>query len=170
MSIQVIDIIYIVIILIVGIGGFKKGFFSQIITIVGIIAALFLAYFFNDDLSPYVADIIGNHSFVNIVSFILIFVVVIIIALLINHIFKTTVNNLGSEGVDKILGFLFGLVQGLFICVALTALLVIQPIINPEVIFNKSILGSKLIEVLPTIERLLPESEIIDSDVVEKNI
>lgn len=169
MSLQIIDIIFIIIILLVGFGGFKKGFFSQIITIVGIILGLFLAYFLSDDLSPYLGNIIGEHSFNNMVSFILILLVSLLVTMLVNKIFKTTMENMGSEGIDKILGFIFGLVQGLFICIALTAFLTIQPLVNPEIIFSNSIFGNKIISVLPELEKILPEPEVFKNN-IESNV
>lgn len=159
MSLEVIDIIFTVIILLVGFGGFKKGFFSQLITIVGIISGLFFAYFFSDDLSPYISNVIGEKVWINIVSFILIFVVVILITLLLNKIFKSALEKLGTEGLDRVLGFSFGLVQGLFICIGITALLTIQPFFDPDPIFRDSIIGGKIISALPELEKLFPETD-----------
>lgn len=160
MSLQIIDIIFIVMILLVGFSGLRRGFFSQIITIVGVAAGLFLAYFLSDDLVPYVSGFIGEREWVTVLSFVLIFVATILVTLLINKIFKTTIENMGNEGIDKILGFIFGLVQGLFICITLTALLTIQPLINPEPIFRDSIIGNRIISALPQLEKMLPESNI----------
>ena len=170
MNLTAIDIIFTVIIVLVGFSGFKKGFFSQIITIIGIFVGLFISYFYYDDLAPVLINIFGSHGFINILAFILLFVGVIIITLLINKIGKSTMENLGSEGVDKILGFIFGLVQGLFICIILTALLTIQPLFNPDKIFNGSTIGNKIITVLPKLGNLLPDSKIIDNSVMEKSI
>lgn len=159
MNLEIIDIVFIVLILIMGFAGFKVGFFSQIITIVGIIIGLFLGYFFCDDLSIYLVKVIGEHDINNLISFIIIFIVTLIVSLLINKLTKTTLENLGAGGFNKILGFSFGMIQGVIICIGVTALLTIQPFWDPEPIFLNSILGSRFIEILPELEKILPSSE-----------
>ena len=156
MSFKIIDIVYIVVILILGFAGLKRGFFTQIITIVGIIVGLFCAYFLSDDLSPYIAKVIGERDFNNLISFILIFVTALLLSMLLNKIFKKTLNELGAEGLDKILGLSFGLIQGIFICIGVTALLTFQPLFDSEPIFTDSLIGSKFLSVLPQLEKLLP--------------
>ncbi len=159
MSFKVIDIIFIVVILILGFAGLKRGFFSQLITIIGLLAGLFCAYFFSDDLSPYIAKIIGERDSNNLISFILIFAAAILISMLLNKIFKNALNELGAEGLDKILGLSFGLIQGIFICIGITALLTLQPLFDPEPIFTDSFIGSRFLSVLPQLEKLLPEAQ-----------
>lgn len=159
MSFKIIDIIFIVLILILGFTGLKRGFFSQVITIVGVLVGLFCAYFLSDDLSPYIAKVIGERDFNNLISFILIFVAALLISMLLNKIFKKTLNELGAEGLDKILGLSFGLIQGVFICIGVTALLTLQPLFDPDPIFTDSIIGSKFLSILPQLEKMLPDAQ-----------
>jgi len=159
MSFKVIDIIFIVVILILGFTGLKKGFFTQIVTILGIIIGLFVAYFFSDDLSPLISKIIGIREWNNLIAFIIILAVIILFSQLLNKAVKESLNQIGAEGLDKILGFIFGLVQGLFICIGLTTLITIQPFFDPEPIFRDSTLGSWILSVLPQLEKLLPNAQ-----------
>jgi len=159
MSLEVIDIIFIIIILITGIGGFKKGFFSQIITAAGIVIGLILAYFFSDDLLPYISNITGEREWNNIFSFILIFIVVTIVTLLVNKLLESALENLGTENIDKMLGFIFGLVQGVFACVIVTIILTAQPFFDPDPIFRDSVIGSKIVSALPAFEEYIPSGQ-----------
>lgn len=159
MSFKVIDIIFIVVILILGFNGLKKGFFPQLITIIGILVGLFCAYFYCDDLAPYISKIIGERDMNTLISFILIFVVILLLSMLLNKMLKETLSDLGAEGVDKVLGLFFGLIQGVFICIVITLLLTVQPLFNPEPIFTDSLIGSKFLKVIPQIEEILPEAQ-----------
>lgn len=158
MNFEVIDIVYIIIILLVGFSGFKKGFFSQVVTILGVILGLVLAYSLSDDLVPKISKIIGKHDWNNLLAFVLIFVGIILLSYLLNILLKESLEKLGSEGLDKVLGFTFGLIQGLVLCIGITYLLAVQPLVDPEPIFEDSIIGSKLVQVLPKLEKLIPEA------------
>ncbi|QEN06310.1 CvpA family protein [Thiospirochaeta perfilievii] len=159
MSFKLIDIIFIIIILLMGFGGLKKGFFTQIVTILGLIIGLFFAYFFSDDLSPYISKVIGERPSNTLLSFILIFLVSILISMLINKILKHSLEEIGAGGLDKVLGLFFGFIQGFFICIIVTLLLTVQPLFDPSPIFNNSVLGSLIVSILPQIESLLPSTQ-----------
>ncbi|MGL1892066.1 MAG: CvpA family protein [Spirochaetaceae bacterium] len=159
MSFQIIDIIFIVIMLVVGFTGLKKGFFSQVVTILGVILGLFVAYSQSDKLAVKLSEFIGKHDWNVLLAFILIFVGIILFSVIINKLLKDSLEQLGTEGLDKILGFSFGLIQGLIICIGITYLLTVQPLFDPEPIFEDSIIGSKIVEVLPRLEKIIPEAE-----------
>lgn len=159
MKFAVIDIIFIVIILVIGFWGLKKGFFTQLITIIGLGVGLFTAYFFSDDLSPILTKVVGEQPWLNLLSFIVIFAVVLLLTKLLDKMLDNTLEGLGADGLDKILGFLFGAIQGTFICIGITALLTIQPLVDPLTIFGNSIIGNQFVEMLPELEKIMPNTE-----------
>lgn len=171
MSLAVIDIVYIVIILLFGFAGLKRGFFSQIVTVAGVVGGIFLAYFFSDDLAVSVEKLAGINEFNDFIAFILILLVAILVAMLINKIMHTTLKNMGADGTDRILGLSFGFIQGLFASIILTALLAIQPLIDPGKIFDDSIIGSRLLKVLPHLQEIIPiEYDRADIEKIGKDI
>ena len=103
--------------------------------------------------------VIGIREWNNLIAFIIILAVIILFSQLLNKAVKESLNQIGAEGLDKILGFIFGLVQGLFICIGLTTLITIQPFFDPEPIFRDSTLGSWILSVLPQLEKLLPNAQ-----------
>lgn len=159
MNLEVIDIIYIVIVLVMAFHGFKKGFFSQLFSIIGLIVGLFVAYFFSDDLSPKVAEIIGEGKWNNLISFILLFIVFFGICQLLNKAFKSSLEALGAQGIDKIFGFSFGLAQGWIIVTGITILLTAQPFFDPSPIFKNSTIGNKIISIIPDLEKIYPDAK-----------
>lgn len=158
MSFAVIDIVFIVIILVIGFTGLKRGFFTQLITIIGLAVGLFSAYFFSDDLSPYLMKVVGEQPWLNLLSFILILVVILLLTALSDKILDNTLEGLGADGLDKILGFVFGAIQGTFLCIGITALLLLIPVDTIN-IFEGSMIGSKFVEILPELEKILPNTE-----------
>lgn len=164
MNLEVIDIIYIIIILIMAFYGFKKGFFSQLFTIVGLIVGLFVAYFFSDDLSPKLTEWFGGGRWNDLISFIILFVVFFSVCQFLNRIFKNSLEALGAQGIDKIFGFIFGSAQGLIIVIGITFLLTAQPIFDPTPIFENSTIGNWTLSVIPELEKIYPDTkEFIDN-------
>lgn len=164
MSLKAIDIVFIVVVLILGLNGFRKGFFSQLFTIIGVVLGLLIAYFFSDNLSVIVEGIIGKNKWNNMISFVVLFLGIVIVCGILNRIFKSTLETLGAQGMDRIFGFFFGVFQGWVICIAFTALLIFQPFVDPDKIIKESVIASKIAEFLPKIEKILPQSnEIINN-------
>lgn len=159
MNLEIIDIIYIIIILIMAFYGFKKGFFSQLFTIVGLIVGLFIAYFFSDDLSAKLTEWLGGVQWNNLISFILLFVVFFALCQLLNKVFKNSLVVLGAQGIDKIFGFIFGSAQGLIIVIGVTFLLTAQPLFDPTPIFENSTIGNWTLSVIPTLEKIYPDTK-----------
>lgn len=165
MSLKAIDIVFIVVVLILGLNGFRKGFFSQLFSIIGVVLGLFLAYFFSDDLSLVLEGIIGKNKWLNMISFAAIFIGIVIVCGILNKIFKSTLETLGAQGMDRIFGFFFGVVQGWILCIAFTALLIFQPFFDPEKMIKESVIASKIADFLPKIEKIMPEQDEIIKNV-----
>lgn len=159
MNLEVIDIIYIIIILVMAFHGFKKGFFSQLFSIVGVIVGLFVAYFFSDDLSPKISEWFGEGKWNNLISFVLLFVVFFGICQLLNKAFKDSLEALGAQGIDKIFGFIFGSAQGFIVIIGVTFLLTAQPIFDPTPIFQDSSIGNWALSVIPELEKIYPDAK-----------
>lgn len=159
MNLEAIDIVFIVLIFIFALSGFKKGFFSQLFTIIGLVLGLFFAYFFSDELSEKLVNLIGDGKWNNLISFTLILIIVLIIFKLLNKAFKESLEALGVQGMDKIFGFLFGAVQGVIICIGITACITFQSYLDPGDILYESTLGSIFSDFLPKIEKILPQTK-----------
>lgn len=173
MNLEAIDIIYIIIVLVMAFHGFKKGFFSQLFIIVGLVFGLLVAYLFADDLSPTISEIVGEGKWNNMISFIIIFVLFFGICQLLNKAFKSSLESLGAQGIDKIFGFSFGLAQGWIIVTAITFILTMQPIFDPTPIFQDSTIGNKIISLIPDLEKIYPDAkeyiESLDVDISDLN-
>ncbi len=159
MNLEAIDIVFIVLIFVLALNGFKKGFFSQLFSIIGLVLGLLSAYFFSDDLSQRLIEYIDVGKWNNLVSFILILLLVVIIFRLLNKAFKESLEALGAQGMDKIFGFLFGACLGLVVCIGITVLITLQSFVDPGEILVDSTLGSIFSDFLPKIEKIIPQSK-----------
>ncbi|HEY5125004.1 MAG TPA: CvpA family protein [Ignavibacteria bacterium] len=142
-----VDVILIIIILSPTYFGFKKGFLKSIFSLIGLIAGLFLSMLFHSYLNPIVRIFVQDNRFINLFSFLIIFIVVyfliIIIAIRISKINKVT------KTLDKISGLLLGFFKGLIVAS------IAGIIFSSFSLFSESTLRDSLL--YPKIENIAPE-------------
>ncbi len=108
---------------------YARGFVREIMSILGWIAAAFVAFIFAPNALPlileipYVGEFIGDSRELGILaSFAIVFVVALIVVSLFTPLFSSVVQRSALGGIDAGLGFLFGVARGvLLIVVALIA-------------------------------------------------
>ena len=108
------DLLIAVIIALPVIFGFRKGFLRKILGIAGIIIGFILAVRFYQPISSLFSDIVKtNSNWVPVISFLLIIGIVFVLSIWVAK-FIAGINS-GTKMIDKILGAVFGLIQGLIL-------------------------------------------------------
>jgi len=136
----VIDIIFIVIIsifaLYCGVRGFVTAVMSLAAAILGSLSAIFLfragAEFLRES---FMGDI---RILPEILAFIVIFFIVFGIIKLLQIMLNKIIEGISLGGLDRVLGFIFGIAQGLIAICLLIFLLSIQPFFDPDPILGES--------------------------------
>jgi len=129
-NIPVIDIIFFIFIVLMVIHGFLKGFIGELFSWAPLVLALCTAIF----LYPAGAELIRKHALQGIklipeiLAFVAIFAVIILILKLLEHVLKDIVDGAQLGGIDKILGMLFGFLEGVALTAAILLVLNILPV------------------------------------------
>jgi len=156
--INFLDIIILVIILFFAYNGFRRGFIDQTSTILGLLAALFVAVrqyeYFTQFLDPYL-DL--SVSMLQFISFALIFIVVNIVIHVLGITLKKIVDAIFLQPLDRALGFLLGIVKAGIIIYLLILILGQIPYQNINDVLNESFLASRIIEASPFIQSKIEE-------------
>ncbi|TDO92220.1 membrane protein required for colicin V production [Halanaerobium saccharolyticum] len=156
--INFLDVIILVIILFFAFNGFRRGFIDQTSTILGLLAALFVAVkqyqYFTQFLEPYL-DL--SISLLQFISFAVIFIVVNIVIHVLGITLKKIVDSIFLQPVDRGLGFLLGLVKGGIIIYLLVLILTQIPYQKLNDVLNNSFLASRIIEASPLIQSKIEE-------------
>lgn len=92
-----------------------RGFISEAISLVTWIIAVIIAIKFASPLSVLFSDLIKTPSLRLMVSFIVLFVVIIIIGAIITHLLSMVINNSGLSGTNRLIGMLFGFARGVLL-------------------------------------------------------
>lgn len=124
---MIIDIIVLAILLISALISFIRGFIRETLTILGVVGGIAAAYFGGPVLSPLIKDWLGVVEgekpellmgilpypiLADILSYGVIFILVVIVLSIVSHILAETVRAIGLGAVDRTLGVVFGLARG----------------------------------------------------------
>ena len=118
------DIIIALLLVGFGIGGIKKGLITEAATLLGLGLGLYGAFHFSDfTASKLVQWVEINPKYLHLIAFIVTFIVVAILVNIIGRIVTNVVKTLDLGFIDRLGGFLFGIVKGVLICSLLVMLL-----------------------------------------------
>lgn len=138
------DIIFLVVIFIFAViaaaKGFIKAIFGKLCWIFGLIAAFFL----HRKLLKYMNELVHNETVSLVLCFVLIFVVVFLIVKIIQTALEKIFDGEIMKGLDRSLGFFFGIVEGITILFFITFILLNQPWFDCSKLFE----GSLFIKIL----------------------
>ncbi len=118
-----VDIIIAVVLVAFGVGGLRKGIITEAATLLGLGFGLYGAFHFSDFTADKLLQWVEiNPKYLNLISFIVTFLVVAILVNLLGRIVTKIVKSLNLGFIDKLGGFLFGIAKGILICSLLVML------------------------------------------------
>jgi len=149
-NIPMIDLIFAGFILLMVIHGFVKGFVEEFFAWAAMILAIWAAVLLYPAGAVFIrSKILHNVRYVpEILSFIAIFIIVMIIVKLVEFILKDVIDGTKLRGVDKILGLLFGLVEGITLTALVVFVLSVQPVFKIEKLLSESFFAQLLIPLI----------------------
>lgn len=161
-----IDIIILVPLIIAGIRGFKKGFISELSSLialfVGVLGAVHLSYFLADTaVSQGWVD--AENRFLGPVSFVITFMAIVFCLNMIGNLVTSLLNVVALGLVNRIVGAIFGAAKMLFILsillIAIDSFGKEKPIIPEEMIKDSALLEPMrevATSIMPSLKRMIP--------------
>jgi membrane protein required for colicin V production len=150
MYISIVDIVIVGIIALIAIRGALRGFVKEVLSMAALVIGLLFAIFFfrraavvvNEQYMP------GMKTLSEIISFVVLFLVAFAAVKLVEVILRDIIKKIQLTGVDRLLGFFYGLAEGIVIVYLLLFLINIQPFIDTDAIMGRSLLAEKLMQFL----------------------
>jgi membrane protein required for colicin V production len=145
-NLPVIDLIFLILIILMVIHGYVRGFIEEIFSWATLVLAIWAAVF----LYPAGAEVIRKKIMQDvrlvpeILAFIAIFILIMIFLKMLEHILKDVITGAKLGGVNKVLGAVFGLIEGFALTALVLFVLDVQPLFNSSKVIGDSIFAQIL--------------------------
>ena len=92
--------------------GVRRGFIKEIMSLLSWIAALLVSRVYSGSLASILENLIDNPSVRYVIAFSVLFVIIIMLGTLLNHLMSKLLVVTGLKTIDRLLGAVFGLARG----------------------------------------------------------
>ena len=150
MTFDFIDIFFLIIILFCAINATLKGFVHELFSKTAFFLGIFIATIFFRKLAPFLDPYINIVLINQIIAFVVIFILVYLLVRLIQQAVKNFFDGDIMKGLDKALGFFFGIAEGLVLVSLVLVILYVQPWFNVTNLLQDSFFNNLLKGVLST--------------------
>jgi membrane protein required for colicin V production len=137
------DIVLLILILVSALIGLVRGLMREVLSLASWFAAFMLALYFAPAVAEYLVSYFADEAIRLGASFVAIFVVTLIGGGIVQWLLRKLVETSGLSGTDRFLGFLFGSVRGVLVCII--ALVAIRPFVETSNWWQQSQLTPELL-------------------------
>jgi len=152
-NLNTLDVIFLIIISTTVLLGVIRGFVKSVLSMAFLILGIIFALMYYNDFSSFFS--IRNRNLSHFVSFITIFVVVIVIGSLITYLLRKLLVRGPLKSVDRLLGGVFGLIKGILYSSILVFALIVFPIDDNLLIESR--LSPYFIKVVDLLFEVIPK-------------
>ncbi|QQO08231.1 CvpA family protein [Breznakiella homolactica] len=155
MSITVIDIIFAALILILIIRCALKGFVEEFMSMASVVLGILAAVFFYKNGGQFIRSKFGMEIQVipELIAFIALFLIVFIVVKFVEYLLRDIVNRINLTGIDRILGVVFGLLEGVVLVSLVLLIISIQPLFDPLPLLEHSFFARLLLPLIGVVQR-----------------
>ena len=144
MHFSFIDIVFSVIVLFIAISACAHGFIAEIFGKIAVIASFFTAFYFCGKLAVRMQNIISVKGVCVAVSFAILFIATFLAVKIIQTAIKSLFSGDILKSLDRVLGFILGLFEGILVISAILILLISQPWFSLDRLLDSSFYWSML--------------------------
>jgi membrane protein required for colicin V production len=150
MNLSVIDVIFLLVIILFVVRCYLKGFVGEIFSMAAIVLGLLCSLFFYKNGGEYLRTMFwpGLKVIPEVIAFIALFIIVFIVVKILESMLKGIIERVKLSGIDRFLGTIFGLAEGIAVVSLVLFLLKVQPLFNPSSILSESVFAKILLPLI----------------------
>ena len=152
-NLHLIDIIFIVLTLLMVVHGYIRGFITELFSWASLAVSVLIAFFLHPNVALFIRErFMPDVRYVpELLAFLAVFIITLVICKLLELVLKNVITGASLGGLDKILGAIFGFVEGIAIAALILFVLDVQPFFDVSSIMNESVFADFL---LPHINKI----------------
>jgi membrane protein required for colicin V production len=144
-----IDVVLLVVAGLLTLRAFLRGFTGEIFSVASLTLGIFAAVFFFKNGAAFLRFFMPDVPLVpEILSFLVIFLAVFITGKILEHVVKDIVNKLGLNGLDRFLGLILGIAEGIVVIALVLVFISIQPLFNSAPLLGESVLARLILPLI----------------------
>ena len=151
------DGIVVIVVLVLGLIGWKTGIIRAVVALGGTAVGLFLAGQYYDDLGEQLESVIENPDGARVAGFVIIFLTIFVGAIIAGRLLRSVLRQLYLSWVDNAAGSAVGAFVGVALCTGLAVVLAVFPFGNLDKTVEDSLFGDFLVDNFTAVRTLLPE-------------
>lgn len=138
---------------VLGLRCFFRGIISEVLSAAALVGGVLAGVLFHAPLGAWLGERFGLGGFSPVAGFLLAFAAVFIVVKIVEGSLRNVLEHLELQALDRVLGFGFGLVEGLVLSALVILILRYQPVLELDALLSGSLLARLLI---PLIAGYLP--------------
>lgn len=142
------DVVLALIALLAGLRGFFRGFVTEFLSMAAIILGIAAAVIFSAPLATLLSRYFDGSLWIQIITFLGLFILVYIVVKLLEGVLHNGVEKLRLKNLDRTLGFLLGIFEGVLVISVILIVLDIQPFFDVSDLLANSFCARLLLPLL----------------------
>ncbi|MDR3160577.1 MAG: CvpA family protein [Spirochaetaceae bacterium] len=153
-----VDIILIALILILVIRCTLRGFIEEFMSVAALVLGILGAVFFHQKGGAFIRrEYLQNLEIIpEVLAFVILFIIPFTAVKILEYIVKDIVTRVNLGGFDRLLGSIFGLVEGITLAALVLLLIEIQPLFDRDLLLANSFFARHLLPLIGKVRILLP--------------
>ena len=149
-SFQIIDLIFLILVVLMIFHGYVKGFLGEIFSWASLVFSIMAAVVFYPAGAAFIRrSIMENVRHVpEVLAFIAIFLMVMLFIKMLERVLKDIIAGAKLGGVNKVLGAVFGLIEGLALVTIIVFFLYVQPVFDVSRLLEDSVFAQILLPII----------------------
>jgi membrane protein required for colicin V production len=151
-ELSALDFVFGVVLLLAAVRCAFRGFIAEIMSMAALILGIGLAVLFSSTAAGYLEPYLGVSLWNQVIGFLGIFLLVYLVVKIFEGALHRLFENVHLERLDRALGFVLGVAEGLLVVSIAIILIYLQPFVPPERIVGNSVVTTVILRVLPLTE------------------
>jgi membrane protein required for colicin V production len=147
MSFSALDIVFAILILLLSLRCFFRGFITELMSMASLVLGLLAAFLFHKPASAFVMEkwLPDSVILADIIATAALFIIVFLAIKILERIIQDIISAVDLGGLDRFIGLLFGFVEGVLLVTLIVWVISIQPLFDPRPLLDSSVIARILL-------------------------